>query len=63
MKNPKKDKNDDSLQAEHLGDVHGSLSGARPPLWEAILKKCIHIAWIWLLVAKKNTQSVVHYQK
>ena len=27
----------------------GPLSGARPPIREAIVKKCIHITWIGLL--------------
>jgi len=31
-------RSDASLQVNHLGDVHGSRSGARPPIREAITK-------------------------
>jgi hypothetical protein len=39
MKNRNNDRSDASLQVNHLGDVHGSRSGARPPIREAITKK------------------------
>jgi hypothetical protein len=46
MKNHKKERSDASLQVDHLGDAHGSRTGARFPIREAILKKYIHISWI-----------------
>jgi len=38
VKDRNNDKSDASLQVDHLGDVHGTRSGARPPIREAITK-------------------------
>jgi hypothetical protein len=64
VKNRKNDRSDASLQVDHLGDVHGSRFGARPPIREAISKKCIHITWIgfpgrW----QKHTVRCVFFNK
>ena len=63
MKNRKNDRSDASLQVDHLGDVHGSRSGARPPIREAITKNVYISPGSGSLVGDKNTQSVVYYLK
>jgi hypothetical protein len=45
-KNRKKDRIDASLQVDHLDDIQGSRSRARPPIREVILIKCINMTWI-----------------
>ena len=48
MKNRKNEWSDASLHVDHPGDIYGSRSGARPPVREAITKKCTHIGWFGL---------------
>ncbi len=53
MKNRNNDRSDASLQVNHLGDVHGSRPGARPPIREAITKMyTYHLDRAPLLVTK-----------
>ncbi len=63
MKNYKNDRSDASLQVDHLGDVHGSRPGARPPIRDAITKNVYISPGSGSLAAGKNTQSVVYYFK
>jgi hypothetical protein len=43
VKNQKNDNNDASLQVDPMGDVRRSLSGARPPVREAILPRSLPV--------------------
>jgi len=61
VKDRNNDKNDASLQVDHLGDVHGSRSGARPPIREAITKNVYISPGSGSLVGDKNTHSVAYH--
>jgi hypothetical protein len=61
VKNRNNDRSDASLQVDHLGDVHGSRSGARPPIREAITKNVYISPGSGSL--DKNTHSFVYYFK
>ena len=61
MKNRNNDRSDASLYVNHLGDVHGSWSGVRPPLREAIKKNGYISFGSGPPVGDKNTLSVMYY--
>jgi hypothetical protein len=54
-------RSDASLHVDHLGDIHGSRSGARPPIREAITKKVYISPGSGSLAGDKKTLSVVYY--
>lgn len=43
VKNRKNERNDTSFRVDHLGDGHGSRSGASPPIREAVLPRSLSL--------------------
>ena len=61
MKNRNNDRSDASLQVNHPGDVHGSRSGARPPIREIIIKMyTYHLdRALWLVTKTRSPLCII----